>query len=342
MGTAGLRFGLKCMRFSGTLDARPMACTPAPAPAPFGTDVLAGLAARRKVVPARYLYDAEGSRLFEAITHLPEYYPTRTEISLLSAHAPDIARLTHGVAVMVEFGSGSSRKTPILLDAIGAGTYIPIDVAGEILRSSAAEIAARFPGLLVLPVEGDFTRPLDLPVKMAGEQILGFFPGSTIGNLGPAEAVDLLRGFARLLGPEAWMLIGIDTRKPGQVLKAAYDDAAGVTAAFNKNLIARINRELGGTIPADALSHRALWNEALGRVEMHLVAQRAFAFEVAGRTFHMRAGETIHTENSYKYRPDEAAFLARASHWEPVARWTDAKASFSIELWQAHAEKRQP
>lgn len=309
---------------------------------PFARDVVAGLSQPRKVIPARYFYDRRGSELFEEITRLPEYYPTRTEIELLERHGGDIARLTGKRRVVVEFGSGSSTKTPLLLACVDPAAYVPIDISADFLRESAAVLAAQHPGLEVLPVAGDFTRPLALPRQLRDRPMLGFFPGSTIGNLDPAAAVDLLRAFRATLGDEARLVIGIDLRKNPRLLEAAYDDSAGITAAFNLNLLDRLNRELGGDVPVEAFEHRATWNDALGRIEMHLVAQRDLAFSVAGRRFTMAAGETIHTENSHKYTLEEARLLARTSGWTPLAAWTDAQAMFSLHVWGAAPEQLQP
>ena len=308
----------------------------------FRDAVIAGLSAPQRTVPARYLYDARGSDLFEQITELPEYYPTRTEIGLLEGRAADIARLSVGADVLVEFGSGSSRKTPLVLTATGISTYVPIDISGTFLRSATEALGKQLPDLTVLPVEADFTHPVSLPPNVSGQHCLGFFSGSTIGNMTPERAVDLLRAFKETLGPGARMLIGIDTRKNPRLLEAAYDDDQGMTAMFNLNLITRINRELGGTLPPDAFEHRAIWNDRLGRIEMHLMATRDVTFDAADHRFHMRSGETIHTENSYKYRPEEAAFLARAAGWEPMARWTDARDLFSLEFWQAEPDRLEP
>ncbi len=308
----------------------------------FRDAVLTGLAAPQKTVPARYLYDARGSELFEQITDLPEYYPTRTEVALLTAHGPDLARLSAGADVLVEFGSGSSRKTPLVIEAAAIKTYVPVDISGDFLAVAADDIQRRFPQLVVHPVEADFTRPFALPQTAQGTRCLGFFSGSTIGNLAPAAAVDLLRSFRDTLGPGARMLIGIDTRKNPRLLEAAYDDDQGVTEAFNLNLINRINRTLGGTLPLDAFEHRAIWNDRLGRIEMHLQAIRDVTFDVADHRVHMRRGETVHTENSYKYRPEEAAFLARAAGWEPMARWTDGRALYSLEFWHCPPDRMEP
>jgi dimethylhistidine N-methyltransferase len=308
----------------------------------FAQAVLAGLSQRQKVIPARFFYDRRGSELFEQITAQPEYYPTRTEKALLKEHAADIARLAGEGRIVVEFGSGSSAKTPLLLEAVRPPTYIPVDISDAYLAEAAKATADAHPGLRVVPIAGDFTMPLYLGGVIGDAPRLGFFPGSTIGNFGPPAAVDLLRSFAATLGTDARLVIGIDLRKDPRVIEVAYDDAAGVTAAFNLNLLHRINRELGGTIDVDVFEHRAEWNDGLGRLEMHLVAGQEVAFDIAGRRFAMRGGETIHTENSYKYRVEEAAILARASGWDPMAVWTDADRLFSLHVWATAKERIEP
>lgn len=307
----------------------------------FGLAVIAGLGQPRKTIAARFFYDRRGSELFEEITRLPEYYPTRTETALLRAHANDIARLAGRGGAVVEFGSGSSAKTPILLGAIRPVAYVPIDISADFLSASADSLAAAHPDIKVVPIAGDFTDPIILPDAIAGP-LTGYFPGSTIGNFPPHAAVDLLRSFRDTLGAAATLVIGIDTRKNPRLLEAAYDDSAGVTAAFNLNLLHRINRELDGDIDVGIFEHRAEWHDGLGRIEMHLEATEATEFRIAGRQFSMRKGETIHSENSYKYRPEEARLLARASGWEPVAMWTDAEAMFGLHLWRAAPEHREP
>ena len=321
-----------------------MASRPAPAPrvTDFETAVLTGLGQTPKVIPARYFYDAAGSELFEQITRLPEYYPTRTEIGLLTDHAEEIAATVGPGRAVVEFGSGSSVKTPLLLRAVAPSSYVPIDISGDFLIQSARELGAQFPGLDVHPLVGDFTHALTLPPEIAGHPMLGFFPGSTLGNCTPKVAVELLASFRATLGEGAWLAIGLDLRKDRATLEAAYDDRAGVTAQFNLNLAHRINAELGGTIDASALKHVARWNGDMGRIEMHLEATRALDFTVAGQRFHMAAGETIHTENSYKWTLDEARLLARASGWRPVVVWLDAGARFGLHLWQAAAVELEP
>jgi dimethylhistidine N-methyltransferase len=321
------------------LDRSAIATAPDPA---FRADVLAGLAARPRAIPARWFYDRRGSELFEAITDLPEYYPTRTERALLQRHAGEIAALTGTGRAVIEFGSGSSAKTPLLLGAVDPAAYVPIDISGEFLRASAASLGATFPGLPVLPVEGDFTRPITLPAAIGAASRLGFFPGSTIGNLGPAAAVDLLRAMAGTLGDGALLLIGVDRVKSEDVLIPAYDDAQGVTAAFNLNLLHRINRELEGDIPIDAFRHVARWNDGEARIEMHLEAMRDLAFTVAGQRFAMQAGETIHTENSHKYAFRDARLLLRAGGWATRAEWTDEAEQFAIILAEAQPAPAAP
>lgn len=306
----------------------------------FAEAVIDGLSRPRKTIPARYFYDVRGSELFEEITRLPEYYPTRTETGLLKHHAADLERLAGRARPIVEFGAGSAVKTPLLLDATRATTYVPIDISGDFLAIAMKQLAAMRPDLTIVPIAGDFTRPMDLP-QLDGP-LTGFFPGSTIGNFDHAAAVDLLRSFRRTLGRDSRLVIGIDTRKNSRLLEAAYDDAAGVTAEFNMNLLHRINRELNGTVPVEAFEHRAVWHDGYGRIEMHLVASEDMAFSAAGRRFAMRAGETIHTENSYKYTFEETRLMARVSGWEPLACWTDADALFGLHVWAAAPDEPQP
>lgn len=308
----------------------------------FRADVLNGLATRPRAIPARWFYDRRGSELFEAITDLPEYYPTRTEMGILRGHAADIAALAGPGRAVVEFGSGSSTKTPILLGAVSPSAYVPIDISGDFLRASSAGIAAAYPGLPVLPLEGDFMHRLALPRQVAGLPKLGFFPGSTIGNMAPLASTDLLRAMRESLGEGAMLLIGMDRVKDERVLVRAYDDARGVTAAFNMNLLERINRELDGTIPLDRFRHVARWNDARSRIEMHLEAREDVSFAVEGRPFAIAAGETIHTENSHKYGPRDARLLLRAGGWTPIAEWTDADEQFALILAEAQPPRPAP
>ena len=315
---------------------------PSDADPAFRADVLAGLAQTQKAIPARWFYDRTGSELFEAITDLPEYYPTRVETALLAKHCGDVLRWTGPGRAVVEFGSGSSAKTPHLLRAVSPAAYVPIDISGDFLRTSAAALAADFPDLPVLPVEGDFTRLLTLPEAVVHLPRLGFFPGSTIGNMIARTGIDLLRTMRDSLGGGAMLLIGMDRVKDTATLVAAYDDAAGVTARFNCNLLVRINRELRGTIPLDAFRHEARWNDHYARIEMHLVATRTVDFDVDGQRFAMAAGESIHTENSHKYGPRDACLLLRAGGWSPIAEWTDADDSFALILAEARVQKSAP
>ena len=308
----------------------------------FREDVLAGLSQRQKAVPARWFYDEAGSRLFEAITELPEYYPTRAETEILERHGADFAAAIGPGHAVIEFGSGSSAKTPLLLRAIEPAAYVPIDISGDFLRQAAAALAADFPGLPVIPVEADFTKPVALPPQVASLPKLGFFPGSTIGNLVPPTAVALLDSMRRTLGDGTMLLIGMDRIKDPDVLLAAYDDPQGVTAAFNLNLIDRINRELGGDIPRDGFVHRARWNDELARIEMHLEALRDLSFSVAGRPFAMAAGETIHTENSHKYDRRSAATLLLAGGWTPHRWFSDSRERFFVVLAEATEPRTAP
>jgi len=308
----------------------------------FRDDVLAGLAAPIKAIPARWFYDRRGSELFEEITRLPEYYPTRTETALLERHAPEVGSMVGEGRAVVEFGSGSSAKTPLLLRRVAPSAYVPIDISGDFLRDSARQLAEEFPGLPVLPVEADFMRPIRLPEAVAEAPKLGFFPGSTIGNLVPRTGVDLLRAMKDTLGEGSYLLIGMDRIKDPAILIRAYDDAAGVTAEFNLNLLHRINRELDGDIPVDAFRHRAIWNDDKARIEMHLEAQRDLRFGVDGCAFAMKRGETIHTENSHKYGDRDSRLLLRAAGWGVVKQWTDPDDQFAIVLAEAEPPRFAP
>jgi L-histidine Nalpha-methyltransferase len=308
----------------------------------FRHDVLRGFELRPRAIPARWFYDRRGSELFEAITDLPEYYPTRTETAILRACCPEIATIAGAGRAVVEFGSGSSTKTPILLNAVDPAAYVPIDISGDFLRESSAGLSSAFPGLPVLPVEADFLQPIALPAQVAGVAKLGFFPGSTIGNMIPHASVDLLRAMKTSLGEGAMLVIGMDRIKDVGVLEAAYDDAQGVTAAFNLNLLERINRELDGTIPVDRFRHRAIWNDDRARIEMHLEASEDMAFTIEGRPFEISGGETIHTENSHKFGPRDAKLLLRAGGWTPIAEWTDPAGLFAVILAEAQPARLAP
>jgi len=296
----------------------------------FLLDVLSGLAGKQKTIPPRWFYDQEGSRLFEDITRLPQYYPTRCERQILSTHMHEIAPLLGHGRVLVEFGAGSASKTSELLGHAVLSEYIAIDISGEFLRASIAALQARFPHLPMHPVEADFLRPMQLPESVRQRGGAGFFPGSTLGNLSESAAVNLLRTFGDALGPGSMLLLGVDLLKDEAILLPAYDDPQGITARFNLNLLQRINRELLGDIPVSAFRHEVRWNGALSRIEMHLRAQRDVQFRVAHCAFSMREGETIHTENSYKYTARDIRLLLRAGGWNTTGLWTDADGYFAV------------
>lgn len=300
---------------------------------PFRRDVIAGLSAPQKSMPAKYFYDAEGSRLFEAICELPEYYPTRTEIALLSSVAPEIARHIRPGAALVEFGSGASIKTRLVLDAAPhLGAYVPIDISDSALSQAARAIAEDYPKLRVSPIAGDFTKVMTLPEAIRARPVVGFFPGSTIGNFTPPEAAHLLARSRSLLGEGASFLVGVDLVKPVATLLAAYDDSLGVTAAFNKNLLVRINRELEGDFDLHAFDHRAVWNERESRIEMHLASRRAQRVAIGDEIFDFAEGETIHTENSYKFTPRMIADIAARGGWRVETSWVSGAQPFATLL----------
>jgi len=293
--------------------------------------VLDGLGRSRKTLPCKYFYDAYGSRLFDRICTLDEYYVTRTELALLREIAPAIAGRAGPGAGLVEFGSGSSVKVRLLLDALAApAAYVPVDISREHLLISARGLAADYPDLTVVPVCADYMQPFALPDLDGAAARLGFFPGSTIGNFDPAAAVPFLTGLREALGPGSALVVGADLAKDPAVLCAAYDDAEGVTAAFNLNLLRRINRELGADFDLSGFAHEARWNAAASRIEMHLVSRRVQAVTVAGRRFAFAAGESIHTENSYKYTIDGFQGLAARAGWTPVDAWADPDRLFSV------------
>jgi dimethylhistidine N-methyltransferase len=302
--------------------------TPAPS---FARDVIAGLTAHPKGLSPKYFYDETGAQLFEAITALPEYYLTRCELEILRDRAPEMGRFFPAVSALIEFGSGSSRKVRLLLASVPTiMAYVPVDISSEMLIQEAQELRRDYPRLAVLPLEADFTQPFALPSAVARLGHTGFFPGSTIGNFEPQEAVAFLRHAGRMLGRGAALIIGVDLVKDASILHAAYNDTAGLTAKFNLNLLARINRELGADFDLEKFEHRAFYNAERHRIEMHLVSKKRQNVGVAGRRIEFQIGETIHTENSYKYTLDHFTALARGAGWSPLAVWTDAGANFSI------------
>jgi dimethylhistidine N-methyltransferase len=296
----------------------------------FTSAVMAGLSKAKKSLPCRFFYDAVGSELFEEITRLPEYYPTRTETEIIAAHAAEMVESIPENGVLVEFGSGSSRKTELVLERLTPGVaYVPIDVSESALEDAASRLARRFPALDVRPIIGDFSSPIALPPDLVRRPKTGFFPGSTIGNLTPVEAVQLLRVLRAALSPGGRLIIGVDLKKDARKLVLAYNDAAGVTAEFNLNLLARINREIEPAFDLSSFRHEAIYDPREGRIEMHLVSVCAQEVAIRGRRFKFRLGETIHTENSYKYSIEQFQELARSAGWWPAGVWTDYDHDFS-------------
>jgi dimethylhistidine N-methyltransferase len=304
----------------------------------FLRDVLEGLSRRPRAVPCKWLYDAEGARLFERICELPEYEVTRLETALLAEHMPAIvAKAGHHERVL-ELGSGAGTKTERLLAHLpGVRQYVPIDISHDQLAATADRIARRFPHLVVRPVAGDFVSPPPLP-PCSGRTLV-FFPGSTIGNFDPLAARALLGRLADACRRQATLLVGFDlVRDPAELVRA-YDDAAGVTAAFDRNLLVRINRELGAAFEVEAFRHVARWNQRERRVEMHLVATRPQVVSIAGRTFALAAGETIVTEHCYKWDARRTERLARGAGFTPLGAWTDPRERFRVELWRASVDR---
>jgi L-histidine Nalpha-methyltransferase len=299
----------------------------------FAEAVLQGLGRKPRSLPCRFFYDARGSELFEAITQLPEYYQTRVETALLADHGAAIAAEMGDARVLVEFGSGSSRKTTLLLEALqGIDTYIPIDVSEESLAGAASWLADRHDGLSVRPLVANFTSLAALPLAARRRRKLGFFSGSTIGNLSHAEARSFLAHAARLLGKNSAFLVGVDLKKDPAILIPAYNDGGGVTAAFNLNLLHRIERELGADIDVAGFAHDAVYDETRGRVEMYLVSLKRQTVRVLGQAFRFDDGERIHTENSHKYSVEEFQVLAESAGWQPARVWTDPNQLFSLHL----------
>ncbi len=308
----------------------------------FAADVLEGLAATPKRLPAKYFYDEAGSRLFERITELPEYYPTRTELRILESSAESIAGLADPGAALIEFGSGSTAKARLLLrHMVSVRAYVPVDISAEFVNGEAARLQADFPALRVLPVAADFTGAFELPAAVKAGPRLGFFPGSTIGNLEPHEVTGFLRRAKRALGQAAAFVVGVDLVKDPEVLYAAYNDSQGVTAQFNRNLLVRINRELGADFDVSAFEHHAFYHRELRRIEMHLASLRRQKVRILSKCFEFRAGETIHTENSYKYTIESFAALARGAGWSIGAVWTDPERYFSVQALVPEAGGRR-
>ncbi len=302
----------------------------------FYRDVIAGLSLPQKAIPPKYFYDERGSQLFDAICEVPEYYPTRTEAALLASIAPELSERLAKIEHLIEYGSGASKKTRIVLDALPhLKTYVPMDISEEFLLGVAERLAEDYPGLHIAPLVGDFTNSLALPREIRSGNKAGFFPGSTIGNLGPIDGRDFLARARQQLGGGSAFLLGADLVKNEDVLRAAYNDRAGVTAQFNLNLLSRINRELGADFDECAFHHKAIWNSGESRIEMHLVSDARQTVSLNGHQFRFQDGETIHTENSYKFTPDTLRALAQDAGWRTDKIWTDGEYPFAVALFFA-------
>jgi len=304
--------------------------TNSPVDASFAQDVIAGLSQQPKKLSPKYFYDETGSKLFEQITLLPEYYPTRTELRILRDRGAEIAAAIPPNAALIEFGAGSTTKVRLLLKQSSFKAYVPVDISGDFLNGQANALRTDFPDLAVHPVIADFTKPFELPPEVKNMPKVGFFPGSTIGNFDPDEARAFLRSARAILGNGATMIVGVDLEKDERVLHEAYNDAAGVTGQFNLNMLARINRELGGNLDLDGFEHSAIYNRKRHRIEMHLISRKPQTIRVLDHTATFRTGETIHTESSYKYSIERFTALARDSGWASRASWTDPDGMFSV------------
>ncbi len=305
---------------------------PTPETASFRRDLVRGLARKPRSIPAKHFYDARGAELFERICELPEYYPTRTELGILRRHAGEMSARLGPRCIVVEYGSGASLKTRILLDHLASpAAYVPVDISREQLASTAAALDAAYQELPVLPVCADYTADYEVPRPPGeAERTAIYFPGSTIGNFTPDEARHFLAHAAEVAGPNGALLIGIDLEKDAGILNAAYDDSAGVTAEFNKNLLVRANRELGADFRPERFRHVAFWDARHGRVEMHLESACDQRVRIDSHDFALAEGERIHTENSYKYSVSGFAELAERAGWRLGAAWTDADAWFAV------------
>jgi len=303
----------------------------------FAKDAVQGLSEKPKRLSPKYFYDEIGSHLFEQITLLPEYYPTRTELRILRDRGAEIADSIPEGAALVEFGAGATTKIRLLLETCKFGAYVPVDISGDFLKNQAKELRQDHPQLKAHPVVADFTKAFALPHETQAMPKVGFFPGSTIGNFDPTDAEAFLRSAREILGRGATMIVGVDLEKDENMLRAAYNDAAGVTAEFNLNVLARMNRELGANFDPATFDHRALYNHHLHRIEMHLISRKAHAVRMLGRTFSFSADESIHTESSYKYSIARFQELARRAGWMPDKVWTDERDMFSVHALRAEA-----
>jgi dimethylhistidine N-methyltransferase len=296
----------------------------------FREDVIAGLSQPQKALPPKYFYDARGNRLFDAICRLKEYYPTRAELALTRAHIREIARFACKAGTLIEYGSGAGIKSRLLIEALRPSSYVPVDISEAALRGAAVDLQRLFPWLDIRAVHGDFSQPLNIPLRQGGGRRVVYFPGSTIGNLTPEEAHAFLRMTRGQVGRGGAMLVGVDLKKDSRLLHAAYNDARGITAAFNLNLLVRINRELGGDFKPRRFRHYAFYNSTPGRIEMHLVSLAPQTVNIGDYRFSFEAGESIHTENSYKYSIEGFRALAQRAGFRGVKVWLDARQLFSL------------
>ena len=301
----------------------------------FMADVLRGLEKRPVSIPPKYFYDAKGSRLFDAITHLPEYYPTRTETAILTENASDIAQRVGTGSLLVEPGGGSCEKVHILLEGLKPCAYVPMDISKDFLQLAAEELAIEYPWLEIHAVCTDFTREMHVPPSAPEGTHVAFFPGSSIGNFTPDTAVEFLQAIVQLIGAGGYLLIGVDLKKDKAILEAAYNDKQGITAEFNLNLLTRINRELGADFDESNWQHKALYNERDGRIEMYLLSKTDQAVQLNGDRFEFKQGDSIHTENSYKYTADEFVQLAERAGFVSGKLWIDKKRLLSVHLFKA-------
>jgi dimethylhistidine N-methyltransferase len=306
----------------------------------FRADVLAGLSRRPRRLPCKYFYDSRGSELFDRICELDEYYPTRTELAIMRAFVPEMSEAIGPRARLIELGSGSSAKTRLLIEALpDLAEYVPVDISSSYLHGAIKQLARDYPTLRISPWCADFTRSLRLPRSEFSSKHVVYFPGSTIGNFGPRQSRRLLARIARLVGPGGSLLIGIDLVKERRTLENAYNDAAGVTAAFNLNLLARINREVRGTFKLAAFRHSAMYNAAKRRIEMYLVSTCSQFARVGAERFEFAAGDSICTEHSYKYTIGQFATLAATAGLAPVRVWTDPRRWFAVLYLTAGARQ---
>ncbi len=296
----------------------------------FRKDVLEGLARPQKALPPKYFYDGAGSQLFEKICRLREYYPTRVELGITKRSLKEIARFAGRGCALLEYGSGESLKTRLLIAALEPSVYMPVEISADALRAAVKHLARDFPKLSIVAITADFSHPLSIPAFPGNARRLVYFPGSTIGNLRRDEAEAFLRMTRGQVGANGAMIVGVDLKKDPNVLHAAYNDAKGVTAAFNLNLLARINRELGGDFDLKRFAHYAFYNPMAGRIEMHLVAREAHVVNIGSYRFSFYRGESIHTENSYKYSVPEFETLARNAGFKPAKLWTDPRRWFGV------------